>query len=361
MTAVFINNMLDEDVDIYIVNQFKNSDLIAKRLKECSAFHDVYYIDAYDIGLEAMPKRGYNTYGYKVKSLLLYLKNMLFINNTVSRFLNMNADYRTVFMSNNAMASRFTCLYLFKEKKSFDIVRFDDGTGSYKADSDIYIPAFYDRVCRRILFGAESVYIPYTKLLYFPDLYRRINNSEEIIEKIVFDFRSSKLQEVFASLYMNNGVDSIDESVLILDTNRSEELNDEGIAVIEELYSICENVFGKDNVIYKKHPRDRVSKAKNVLNDNSIPFELLCLNNNFSDKVLISSQSTALLSPNLFFNQEPYIILLYKLLEPYEKNSSFIEKCVEYLKLCYTKPERIIVPESKEELNKSLAELLCTL
>lgn len=69
--------------------------------------------------------------------------------------------------------------------------------------------------------------------------------------------------------------------------------------------------------------------------------------------ILISYISTALATPKLMFDKEPYILLLYRLVESTVDVSS-VDNYYRELKKLYTNPERVFIPETEEELMRSI-------
>ncbi|MBR3149665.1 MAG: hypothetical protein IKF64_05790 [Eubacterium sp.] len=353
MTAVNIKSTTNLDFDIYIVNQFPNSQGYADRLKKTGFFNDVILIDAYALRLEADRSISMNSVNYKINSLYLYLKNCLSLEKTVKKYFNTDADYSRIYVSNNAMAGRFACIYSFKHKNNTEFIHYDDGNGSYFDLKTVYEIPLYDKICRSVIFGKSAAYIQFSKMLYFPELYYSLNGKSESIEKISI----SKDCDILSQIFPLNESQKISEPVIIADTYKSEEFDDDGIKIYDSLLSRCESVLGEENVIYKKHPRDNDTSSKKVLNDMGVPFEMLCYNEDFSDRILISSKSTAVFSPKLFFDQEPYIILLYKMLEKHIKTELDTDPYVEYVKSTYRNKEKILVPKNGNELNDILSKL----
>ena len=354
MTAININETLACDFDIYIVNQFAHSKEIADRLAETKFFNDVLFVDANALGLEYTSKKGMNSLNYKFWSFYLYSKNSLSLDKTVKKYFKTDADYKSIFVSNNAMAGRFASIYLFKHSDSVEFVHYDDGNGSYFDLKSVYGIPLYDRICRTILFGKQTAEIPFSKMLYFPELYKELNGEEKYMQKIRV---SKEANDVLSYVFSLSDLKSIAEPVIIIDTNRTEEFDDTGSEEYSSILSHCEDIVGIKKVIYKKHPRDTSQLVENVMNDDGIPFELFCYKNDFSDRILISSKSTAVFSPKLFFDSEPYIILLYKIMEQHTKTVMNVDPYVHYVKNLYREPERIIVPKDKEQLYKALSEL----
>jgi hypothetical protein len=71
------------------------------------------------------------------------------------------------------------------------------------------------------------------------------------------------------------------------------------------------------------------------------------------DRCLVSINSTALFNPKLLFDQEPYIIFVYKLVKLFYDWSLF-EGTIKLFVEEYRDKEKIMIPESIEELREYL-------
>ena len=112
-----------------------------------------------------------------------------------------------------------------------------------------------------------------------------------------------------------------------------------------------------DDVIFCPHPRIKIDIDENIkkLESNKI-WELSLLNiNDIDNKCFLSIYSTAIFSAKLLYDQEPYMILTIKMLKN-EDNKHFktMENIIELFKKTYRNPEKIMMPESKEELKECI-------
>lgn len=85
-----------------------------------------------------------------------------------------------------------------------------------------------------------------------------------------------------------------------------------------DLFREIVKVVGKDNIIVKRHPRNPIDRYSalgyKVMGMQSVPWEMMLLDNDVSDKVLISVGSSATLTPFYLYGMTPKAILLKKLL-----------------------------------------------
>ncbi len=133
----------------------------------------------------------------------------------------------------------------------------------------------------------------------------------------------------------------------------------------EEIMQATLNVAGQENLIIKVHPIDPNFKCDTIKTFYSrVPMESLVFKTNCASKVFISLTSTAMLTPKLLFNQEPYLIFTYKLLDKYlsvfldddvkKRYYTFIEGVIDM----YEDKSKCAVPLTLEEYREVLGRFL---
>ena len=90
----------------------------------------------------------------------------------------------------------------------------------------------------------------------------------------------------------------------------------EAIGEFELAKAIADKV-GKNNLLVKVHPRDDkekyISAGLKVDENSSVPFEVIQINNDFSDKILITTLSGSILNFNFVLENVPVAYYGYKL------------------------------------------------
>ena len=81
--AIAISRDRASETDIYITNQFGDSQRLASFLKEENRFHDVIHIDAQETRIEVIPKAGVKKLWTNAHSLLQYIRNCACIRKTL--------------------------------------------------------------------------------------------------------------------------------------------------------------------------------------------------------------------------------------------------------------------------------------
>lgn len=97
-----------------------------------------------------------------------------------------------------------------------------------------------------------------------------------------------------------------------------------------ELFKQVAEAVGKENIIVKRHPRDKFDRfapmGYKTLTNSVVPWEIQLLANDYRSKVLISVSSTAALTPYIIFDTDMHVISLEKLFvgeNPTHKDAAF--------------------------------------
>lgn len=111
----------------------------------------------------------------------------------------------------------------------------------------------------------------------------------------------------------------------------------------------------KEETIVKSHPRQKESALRELGFDMyeryTIPWEVLTLNQNMNEKTLFCIFSSSCVNPKLMYDEEPRIVLLYKLLGmDYSFFGEGMIRFVEGVGSLYRDKSRVFIPETWEEL-----------
>lgn len=131
------------------------------------------------------------------------------------------------------------------------------------------------------------------------------------------------------------------------------------------ILSDVEKTTERSNIVVRVHPRDKagVFEEKGYLEDDNtgIPWEELLLYQDFSNKILVTSFSTAVFSPKIICGQEPRVIFLKRAIlrdnkgESEGKMDSF-DNFAAGVKKMYSDPARICIPKTRDEMLGQLRE-----
>ena len=352
--AIAISRKTASKTDVYVTNQFLDSYRIVQFLKKEHVFHDVIYIDAIKQKIEVRIENGAKKILSEIHALSQYIWNCLRIKKTVRRYLNMDSDYKRIYIASNSMAGRYAILYYFKTKKRFQIWQYDDGLGSYINRIAEAIP-LYDRVIRTLLFGRKSVNYNRHRILFSPEYYHMMYGDDEEVKRIP-TFENEQKELIFR-MYGVDQLPSMEPKVFFIDTV-NEGYTKDGWNSYTMVRKRIVDLVGDSKVMIKKHPRDmEMSELDRVIT--SIPFEVLCMRWDMSDKTLISCRSSAMYTPRIMFDQEPDVVFLCRLLSDGLLEINTYDDIYQFRKM-YRNKKRVMLPKTEEELFSYIEECLGT-
>lgn len=150
-------------------------------------------------------------------------------------------------------------------------------------------------------------------LIYQPDLFTGkilcpVNQLPRICRE------SEEIQKVYRTVY---GYEELPKEKYIFFEEAS--IQDQYPCNDFELFEMVAKEVGKENIIVKRHPRNRVDRFSaagyRVMENQTIPWEVCLLQNDVSDKVLVTITSGATMTPQLIFEEAADGIHLAKMLQ----------------------------------------------
>ncbi len=300
-------------------------------------------------------------YKYHILTLFNVLKSYLQCSKIAQEILLPDTRYDKFYFSSQILEVK--CCFFHYIKKGFPVKRvlIDDGIGSYINDRFNHISR-KDTIVRRLLFGQSSVQPVSDKMLFSPNLYTTTSKSVKYkITKINGHFNDEETTKLFNKIFHFEDSDLIKENCILMDCIHNEILDKRGQKRLDQIYQKIFETYGTVNIIVKPHPRDNAALKNNIkyYMDYKLPLECMYMNTNCSNKVIISVASTAVATPKILFDQEPYIILLYKLLDLKNKNINQKDLDIFFtsFRKLYVHPERFMIPESVDEMVEYLNQL----
>lgn len=352
MGALSIAISNNDKGDLYIVPQFIEAKECASRLQKLGIFNRVKVVDTDAIEEHKKCKNKYQIY-------FGIIKRYYNVDNSVRTYLFSNVIYRKIYISSMAYVGRLTCLYYIRHRLDAQIILFDDGEGTYHNKLTI-TPKYMDKIAQYVFYG-DCISNHIKKImLYNLDIYKNINKAHKNcpLEQIGFKQNAvticSNLQKIF-NVDQNH---IIKEKVIIIDTMVSEALKSKDIINLYYIYALIYRIFGNDNVIIKPHPRNKNFDLPYKYYCYNYTIEQLCLVQDFTDKLMIALSSTSLSVPKLFFNQEPSIVLLHKIIKPKRGNSKKRDKYYAELAKSYSDDTKIYIPSNLSELEMILRNVV---
>lgn len=282
-----------------ITNCSKGTKGVAERLKNQKVFKDVYYQEVYGLNEK-------NTLKHK----WFYLKGAIFGNKKYK--LSGGVSFDEIISFNFDLHSHIIFANEYKKNKKIKCEKMEEGLLSYSTkDTTCGILNAVYKI--RKLLKLQNLKTTIGKFYCFsPKVYK--GNLEAIkIPKILVE--GSRIKEILTSIYKSEFEYEYKEKYIFLPCIYDVE-GEEPIGELELALKLA-SVVGKENLLVKVHPRDDVSRYINagltVDKNSSIPWEVIQINNDFEDKVLLSTLSTSLLTTALLFKNSPKCYYIYSM------------------------------------------------
>lgn len=227
-----------------------------------------------------------------------------------------------------------------------DLYQIDEGIGDYF-------------VCTKQILELEK----YVKCRYLlaPELYMRNDGIEN--RRMPYAYGDKELQDTIKTVF--GGVDvSMFKRVVYFAQPYENDYQIQGFDDVENqvIDALCQQ-FGKENVLIKRHPREN-KKGNYELEElkTTTPWEAYVNElEDIDNMLLVSINSTALITPKLLFNREPAILILENIFRPVWTEamceSDNMIKFFENIRKTYNNPEKFIIPDNVDELKRELSLL----
>ena len=344
LVAIALSKQVQGLSDIYVIDQFEKADQLVDVLKECNRFDKVQLIREYPIF--KMKREGANSNKLRLRYIQIYLC----LDKTVRSIIPDLSIYTDLFASCNSFVPRLFFLSSAKHRLNMNYHYYEDGIGSY-TNKKLYVISGFDYSARRFIFGKRTVNIKYDLYLFNPEMFKQLMPDLDIKTHKIMPLQSgTEDTEIVDRIYSVGMIKSIQQNAVFFDTVHTETVlsfdHDKMMHDTEEILSM----IGRENVIVKSHPRDTKKWFDfDYFEFPSVPLEVLCMHQDLSGKVLLSFFSTALFTPKMLFDQEPVLIMLYKVLGNTDDNELKDRFC-SILETTYKDHGRIFIPETREEL-----------
>lgn len=328
----------DCNVDIIVSDHSMNFDIIVNNLRRTKLFNEIYcaksrnFIHSKKLKQKIHRNILANTFPKVEINKLIYLKSQYY-----DEFLFYNIDNFTYLI--------FDVLY--KKNRNLKIYRFEEGFVTYLHDDDITHKA---KIIRKI-FLKKSLTDKIEKLLLFnKDLI--VYDTKVKIETILkLKASNIKLRDSINDVFNYKNIrDNYSQKYIFFE--ESFFCDNKGIDDLELILKIAD-IVGKENLLVKLHPRNKIDRfEKYGISTNKtigIPWEVIQMNNDFSDKVFLTISSGSVLASRLYFNDN---IKTYLLFNCTEKMSDMVtDKYFEYLDKVKIKfgLESFCIPNNKNE------------
>ncbi|SFC52500.1 hypothetical protein SAMN05443252_104102 [Bacillus sp. OV322] len=335
----------DSEKDLYILDHSASNYEIYLNLKGEKIFDNILFLRTKNLtgGGSSIPLiRYYNSFKHLLNSR--YVTNQIF-NDKV---------YDSIFISSPDIPSQLIYYFYKNKTNATQLFMYEDGTFAYSYFDFQF--NFFKKLFIKVIFGRDImnehtgvyVYRPeflqtnkMVKINKLPSINKKDINIKNLLNKIM-NYQDSYQRELDKPYIFFDQAFQFNSSM-----NRGKQL-------LQFIITKTES----DKVTVKLHPRTVKSTYENLckVTNLPIPFELFELNNEVEEKVLISISSTACLNPKIVYDEEPYVILLFKLLDnsiQQPLNSTFYD-IVFKVKNSYRDINKFFIPETIEELENIL-------
>ena len=280
-----INELKSDVNDIILTDRSINMEEVMKKLKKYNIFHNIFFIKN------------------KIKKYLIYLFNRKKI---IGDIIKEEYDYLAFFNYDLLTYSIFD--EMVKINSNAKCIRYEEGFNIYLSKiENNKINSFLRTVLHR-----KSLYKSTDFLyLYNPDLlcYKPCYEVKEISK---LDKNNLQLKEVYNDIFNYNDKEEIKQKYIFLE--ESFYCDNYPINDLDLVLKIA-NIVGNDNLLVKLHPRNNFDRFKKygIKSNNAIgiPWEVIQMNNDFSNKVFITISSGSILASKLYFNDKIKTYLLF--------------------------------------------------
>lgn len=272
-----------------------------------------------------------------IRKMLEWKKKILTVSNS-------KVKYDEIFIPSDAIECNVVFSHFYRINNKVKLNIFDDGMGTYqKGYLDPHKKNIYAKVSKLIFgnFFWEKIHKVYC---YKPKLLDNALGTELEIYQMKM---TNKVKEIIAIDGRNQYQKYHNKKMIYLDQGEiSESLN--------KFFSISKKYFLTEEIIAKIHPRlkPNIPNKYASMDNSGKAFESVCANLNDDHIVIISSYSTACITPYILFNKYPYVIFLGAL-EGNRLDNVFESN---YIKRIYEeyKKERLFIPKTFNELELNL-------
>ena len=333
------------EVDLYILDHAEQNQQYFDALRNAGIFHSVYFLHSKQM-----------TGGNNANPLVRYLKASWYLmrGKTLLQQIPSLPVYDRFFIPTPDVPSQLLYYAAKKKNPSVCLYMFEEGTFAYN-----YFEHEFGKVKKlflRILFQSDIMHDYQGAYVYHPGLLNNVKNLP------IYQLQPiSKHNKVLVDFYLalsgydpashgriKNEVLFFDQPFLFTEINQQQ----------YELYDVIRSILPQDCLQVKLHPRTSNHPYEKVL-PFQVSSEIMEMNESFEDKTLISVFSTACLSPKMLFDEEPVVVLLYKLVDLHlmtNINENTFQIAYQ-IRSMYRDQSKVKIPETLEDLKRILMEI----
>lgn len=307
-------------VDIVVTDCSNDSEIVSNAISNINLFNNVYNMKSNSyMHIDSIIKRVKRLLYYFFKPVKYYDKVIPLVTYEYDELLFYNYDSFSSYIFNR----------ILKTNKKAKWSRFEEGYVSYfYGGIDSKIVWLKEFVKKTLLMKTMQNYCNYY-YFYEPD-FVMFNNNEYTINKIKkIDINNFDLVN---KLNITFGIDKLDNDYNYKYIFFEESFFCDGQPVDDfDLIMSIVNIVGRENIIIKLHPRNSIDRfAKYGIKTNKakgVPWEVIQLNNDFSNTIFLTISSGSVLSSRILFKSNNKTFLLFNCLKKRPKlvNSKYIK------------------------------------
>ncbi len=298
-------NFNDDSCDVILSNHMNGFKSIAENLEKTKFFKNVYTVESFDYVFKPNKSNNSNNKFFKY-----FYKR--FPNLKLKKYIKLDSKYDELYFSNYDLFTSLLYNALVNKNKHIKLYMFEDGTSSYS----MLIKEFYEATeikhstpmnfIFKNLIGEKYIYGNVSAMCVFnpEDMEWKPDFSVNRIPKIDcgnIEFKNA----VNITFGYENLTDSYDERYIFFEEAYYAE---SGYTEDFELVKRLADIVGRENIFIKIHPRNPVNRFREAgfktNNDTSIPWEVIALNKDLSDKRLVTIASSSILNPVSVLNSD---------------------------------------------------------
>ncbi|GAA0319246.1 polysialyltransferase family glycosyltransferase [Bacillus carboniphilus] len=325
--------------DLYILNVSKVSLEIYKNIKDMDLFRNVYLIKVY----ADLPNRNRFLYLQNRISKIFSIKNII---------PNPDDIYDKIFIVGTEVFSKSIYYYWQKKNNNIELNYYEDGTGSYFRILMENRKMLKHKILN-LLKGFDLLSKCKALYVYRPNCVMSRFKHIDIKQIPIIQKDEDHLYEL--KRIFKNSSQPLSHRLIFFDSDFGDErILNQQIKFVEKIKSTLNNRF-----FIKLHPNSNSNRygEKIELLETTEGFEMINLGQNMSDKILVSIASSACITPKLIYNEEPYIIYLYKLIDDWDAYAPNFDFFINSVKDLYDIPERFFIPNNLKEFSDILSKL----
>ena len=234
---------------------------------------------------------------------------------------------------------------IFQLNKNARLQLFDEGIATYWFAYDLIVPRSksYKMLYKPFNYGRDFLDFDVVYVTY-PEFFTG-DCPEKVKRFPVFDLEYiEEIKELFSEF--KGDEKEYDKKMLWFSQSMFDD--EEVLKVLREY---------RDDILFCPHPRYPTSDDAFDISDPNQIWEIKSMNlPDINNKCLISIHSTALISPKLLFDYEPYVIFTFKMIN-FDYYWDFDGTVTPFAKL-YSDPKKVMFPETLEELKECIEFVL---